>query len=277
MRDWVIAISLALFILFVFYCWRKMHEMSVVGEGMANQELIAINQDFMLPLLGTTEGTTDTSKNIVAALTQSIQSGNAIGWRHTSDISLCNVASPNIATPTVTSTGSKPQYVIFRNANNAISQTVDIASNGEYILTINACGNNPISVDLSSNGTSKLIHTFTPTPTTWQDYTKQFTINDASGTETLSITGTGTTAGSTTGISSVSLKSMAIAGDTQSTVDIKKAITDVSNNIRGKLDTMATSEDAQFSAMLAAINKITGSINDGRSTSSGSITTYTRF
>jgi hypothetical protein len=271
MRDWIMIFILLFLIVFVLYS-----SCSRCGkiEGLANQELIA-NSTFSAPVFTGA----NTSININNATT-------GFTWERirnpVRDISLCgNIASTNIVSPGT----NYPRYVILKG-DDSIRQTVNITDRGEYLLSIRACGNNPINVDLSSNGTSKSILTFTPSAT-WKFYPddigKQFTINDTTGTEQIIISGGGTpTDTKTTGIGIVSLQS--VFGDTQSNTDIKQTLTDMSNNIIGRmadisnnLSKMTTNEDTQFANMLAAINNIQSSMNTNRSTNDKGVNKYSGF
>lgn len=292
MRDWWMIISLILLFIigFVLYCGCTRCGLRNVFEGMEpNTEMIA-NSDFMLPLIpttlpvspltappaaGTTGGkpTTDTttmnpanvpsaqtnrSIKILPETTSKTPGGDGtvalpyqIGWKHATDISLCVGASNGIA-PTI----ATKQYILIDKPNVAIEQSVAISDNGIYDITINAAGTNPISVYLktgTANDASQNIYSFTPTAD-WIDYTKRFTVSAANASETIVIIGTGT---GLTGISSVSLKMPAIADPNH---DVKKVITDVSNNVIQKMTEMTTREDAKFADMLTAINNIQNSI-----------------
>jgi hypothetical protein len=191
-----------------------------------------------------------------------VESPYQIGWIHAADISLCVGAPYGIKAPALAK-----QYILLDKPNSAIEQSVAISDKGIYDITINAAGTNPISVYLktgTTNDASQNIYSFTPTAD-WIDYTKRFIVSADSASETIAIIGTGT---GLTGISSVSLKMPAIADPNG---DVKKAITDVSDNVMRKMTEMTTHEDTKFADMLEAINNIQSSINTNRSTNSGGV------
>ncbi len=294
-------VSLILLLLIGFVLYRGCNR-CVKREGMTepNTEMIN-NGNFMLPLVPTTlpvsplsapppaAGTTGGQPTVVptslnpagVATTQTDRSikilpetsgktagGDGtvalpyqIGWAHAADISLCVGASNGIKAPILTT----KQYILIDKPNSAIEQSVAISDKGIYDITINAAGTNPISVYLktgTTNDASQNIYSFTPTAD-WSDYTKRFIVSADSASETIAIIGTGT---GLTGISSVSLKMPAIADPND---DVKKAITDISNNVIRKMTEMTTHEDAKFADMLAAINNIQTSLKTNTSANSG--------
>lgn len=244
---------LILFFLIVFVLYRGCSRCGR-REGMApNTELIE-NGDFAKPSIPATQpvsplavDTTQTNRSIKIP-PETLGTGSddtKIGWRHAADISLCVGAFAGIKAPNV----ATKQYIVL-DPNSAIEKSVERLEKGIYDITINATGTNPISVYLKTGDASQNIHSFTPTAD-WTDYTKRFTVSaDSTAAATIAM---GTGAG-LTGISSVSLKK------TDPLDDVKKAITDVSNNVINKLTEMTTHEDAKFADMLSAINNIQTSV-----------------